>query len=184
MTTPTTRTSRSRVARRVTAVVAGCLGAALALTGCTPPAPEADAEVDYELTLPFLQDGAEARQYPFGDLVRHGARLAAGSDWPVSSADPMDAIHIAVTRVAPGIDAEPLGGAHQRLDLATVMAAYTSGTAYVNHRDHDTGLIREGYLANLVVLDPDPFSVPADEIHRSTVVSTWVEGESVHLRND
>ena len=55
-----------------------------------------------ELTLPFLQDGAEARQYPFGDLVRHGARLAAGSDWPVSSADPMDAIHIAVNRVAPG----------------------------------------------------------------------------------
>ena len=137
-----------------------------------------------ELTLPFLQDGAEARQYPFGDLVRHGARLAAGSDWPVSSADPMDAIHIAVTRVAPGIDAEPLGGAHQRLDLATAMAAYTSGTAYVNHRDHDTGHIREGYLANLVVLDPDPFSVPAEEIHRSTVVSTWVEGEPVHLRND
>ena len=137
-----------------------------------------------ELTLPFLQDGAEARQYPFGDLVRHGARLAAGSDWPVSSADPMDAIHIAVTRVAPGIDAEPLGGAHQRLDLATAMAAYTSGSAYVNHRDHDTGHVREGYLANLVVLDPDPFSVPAVEIHRSTVVSTWVEGEPVHLRND
>jgi len=137
-----------------------------------------------ELTLPFLQDGAEARQYPFGDLVRHGARLAAGSDWPVSSADPMDAIHIAVNRVAPGHDAEPLGGAHQRLDLATAMAAYTSGTAYVNHRDHDTGHIREGYLANLVVLDPDPFSVPADEIHRSTVVSTWVEGEPVHFRND
>lgn len=135
-----------------------------------------------ELTLPFLQDGAEARQYPFGDLVRHGARLAAGSDWPVSSADPMDAIHIAVTRVAPGLDAEPLGGAHQRLDLATAMAAYTSGTAWVNHRDHDTGYVREGYLANLVVLDPDPFALPADEIHRSTVVSTWIEGEPVYTR--
>ncbi|MGW9183004.1 amidohydrolase [Agromyces sp. NPDC055661] len=135
-----------------------------------------------ELTLPFLQDGAEARQYPFGDLVRHGARLAAGSDWPVSSADPMDAIHIAVTRVAPGRDDEPLGGAHQRLDLATAMAAYTSGTAWVNHRDHDTGHVREGYLANLVVLDPDPFSLPADEIHRSTVESTWIEGELVYSR--
>lgn len=135
-----------------------------------------------ELTLPFLQDGAEARQYPFGDLVRHGARLAAGSDWPVSSPDPMDAIHIAVTRVAPGIDAEPLGGDHQRLDLATAMAAYTSGTAYVNHRDHDTGYVREGYLANLVVLDPDPFGLPADEIHRSTVVATWIEGELVYSR--
>lgn len=135
-----------------------------------------------ELTLPFLQDGAEARQYPFGDLVRHGARLAAGSDWPVSSADPMDAIHIAVTRVAPGVDAEPLGGPHQRLDLATAMAAYTSGTAWVNHRDHDTGYVREGYLANLVVLDPDPFALPADEIHRSTVVSTWIEGDLVYSR--
>ena len=135
-----------------------------------------------ELTLPFMQDGQEARQYPFGDLVRNGARLAAGSDWPVSSADPLDAIHIAVNRVAPDIDAEPLGGAHQRLDLATAMAAYTSGTAYVNHRDHDTGYIREGYLANLVVLDPDPFSLSQDEIHRSTVVSTWIEGERIYSR--
>lgn len=135
-----------------------------------------------ELTLPFLQDGAEARQYPFGDLVRHGARLAAGSDWPVSSADPMDAIHIAVNRIAPGLDAEPLGGEHQRLDLETAMAAYTSGTAYVNHRDHDTGYIREGYLANLVVLEPNPFSLPKEEIHRATVTSTWIEGTSAFTR--
>ena len=135
-----------------------------------------------ELTLPFLQDGAEERQYPFGDLVRHGARLAAGSDWPVSSADPMDAIHMAVNRIAPGLEREPLGGEHQCLDLATAMAAYTSGTAYVNHRDHDTGYIREGYLANLVVLDPDPFSLPREEIHRSTVLSTWIEGTSAYTR--
>lgn len=140
-----------------------------------------EAQLD-ELTLPFLQDGAEARQYPFGDFVRHGARLAAGSDWPVSSADPMAAIHIAVTRVAPGLDAEPLGGAHQRLDLASAMAAYTSGTAYVNHRDHDTGYLREGYLANLVVLDPDPFGLPEGEIHRSTVASTWIDGELAYRR--
>ncbi|KRC59231.1 amidohydrolase [Agromyces sp. Root81] len=138
-------------------------------------------QIDH-LTLPFLQDGQEARQYPFGDLVRHGARLAAGSDWPVSSADPMDAIHIAVTRIAPGLDAGPLGGEHQRLDLETAMAAYTSGSAYVNHRDHDTGYIREGYLANLVVLEPNPFSLPMEEIHRSTVTSTWIEGTSAFTR--
>ncbi|MFE6964918.1 amidohydrolase [Agromyces sp. NPDC057679] len=135
-----------------------------------------------ELTLPFLQDGQEARQYPFGDLVRGGARLAAGSDWPVSTADPIAAIHIAVTRVAPGVEAGPLGGAHQRLDLTTALAAYTSGTAYVNHRDHDTGYVREGYLANLVVLEPNPFTVPADDLHRTTVASTWIEGEAVHDR--
>lgn len=136
-----------------------------------------------ELTLPFLQDGQEARQYPFGELAERGARLAAGSDWPVSTADPIAAIHIAVTRVAPGIDAEPLAGAGQRLDLATALAAYTSGSAYVNHRDHDTGYIREGYLANLVVLEPDPFTVPAEEIHRTTVASTWIEGETAYCRD-
>ena len=135
-----------------------------------------------ELTLPFLEDGAADRHYPFGELARSGARLAAGSDWPVSSANPVEAIHIAVNRRSPGADAEPLGGAGQCLDLATAMAAYTSGSAYVSHRDHDTGRIAEGYLANLVVLDPDPFSVPADEIHRSSVVSTWVEGERVYSR--
>ncbi|MGO4488711.1 amidohydrolase [Microbacterium sp. 2RAF4] len=133
-----------------------------------------------ELTLPFLQDGQEARQYPFGDFARAGVRLAAGSDWPVSSADPIAAIHIAVNRAYPDSTQPPLGGAHQRLDLETALAAYTSGSAYVNRRDDDTGSIREGYLANLVVLDPNPFAVAADDLYRTRVTSTWIEGELVH----
>jgi predicted amidohydrolase YtcJ len=60
------------------------------------------------------------------------------------------------------------------------MAAYTSGTAYVNHRDRDPGSIREGYLANLVVLDPDPFSLPASEICTSRVTATWIDGREVY----
>ncbi|MFC6235739.1 amidohydrolase [Leucobacter soli] len=132
------------------------------------------------LTLPFMQDGAERRQYPFGDLVRGGAKLAAGSDWPVSSADPLAAIAVAVNRAVPGYDAPPLGGEHQRLDLATALAAYTSGSAYVNHRDHDTGHVREGYLANLVIIEPNPFEVPSDELFGTAVTSTWVEGEEVY----
>jgi len=131
------------------------------------------------LTLPFLREGAESRHYPFGELHEHGARLAAGSDWPVSSANPIEAIYIAVNRVEPGESLAPLGGAHQRLSLATALAAYTSGSAYVNHRDHDTGYIREGYLANLVVIEPNPFDLEPGDIHRARVTSTWIEGACV-----
>ncbi|SEB44803.1 amidohydrolase [Microbacterium hydrocarbonoxydans] len=133
-----------------------------------------------DLTLPFLQDGQVDRQYPFGDLVRARARLAAGSDWPVSTADPLAAIHVAVNRAYPGSERPPLGGAHQRIDLETAFAAYTSGSAYVNRRDDDTGSIREGYLANLVVIEPNPFRLPIDELHRARVTSTWIEGRRVH----
>lgn len=132
------------------------------------------------LTLPFLQDGQEARHYPFGDFVRAGVKLAAGSDWPVSSAAPIDAVHVAVNRAFPGSERPPLAGEAQRIDLATALAAYTSGTAYVNHRDHDTGSIRPGYRADLVVLDPSPFDVPAEEIFRSRVVQTWIDGRRVY----
>ena len=53
-----------------------------------------------ELTIPFLGEERAARQYPFGDLHRACARLVAGSDWPVSTPDPLAAIHTAVHRTA------------------------------------------------------------------------------------
>ncbi|MGN6125423.1 MAG: amidohydrolase [Humibacter sp.] len=136
-----------------------------------------------DLTLPFLREGAEARHYPFGDFVRAGVDLCAGSDWPVSDASPIAAIHIAVNRAYPGSELPPLGGDAQRLALATAFAAYTSGSARINHRDHDTGSIRPGYLANLTVISPNPFELAPADIHTAAVQSTWIDGEPVYLRS-
>ncbi len=137
-----------------------------------------------ELTIPFLGPERAARQYPFGDLLRAGARLAAGSDWSVSSANPLEGIHVAVNRALP--DAEP--GAEpllpgQALTLAEALAAYTAGSAYVNHLD-ETGAVAPGYLADLVVLDRDPFAGPPGEIAAAAVALTYVEGQRVYAAPD
>jgi predicted amidohydrolase YtcJ len=133
-----------------------------------------------ELTIPFLGDERAGRQYPFGDLHRAGARLVAGSDWPVSTPDPLAAIHVAVHRTA-WDEPAPAGTdpflPHQSLPIEVAFAAYTSGSAWVNHRD-DAGRIEVGAVADLVVLDRDPFATP-EEIGAARVVSTWVDGEPV-----
>ena len=136
-----------------------------------------------QLTIPFIGPERTARQYVFGDLLRSGARLAAGSDWAVSSANPMRAIHVAVNRSlqgATGADAEPFLPS-QSLELAEALAAYTIGSAYVNHLDDDTGTIECGKLADLVVLDRDPFAGPKSEIGSTGVLATYVQGEPVYL---
>ncbi|MFG3367507.1 amidohydrolase [Streptomyces sp. NPDC048156] len=134
-----------------------------------------------ELTIPFLGPERSAWQYPFGDLQRSGATLAAGSDWPVSSPDPIEAIHVAVNRVLP--DAAPgtevfLPG--QRIGLDAALTAYTAGSAYVNHLDDVTGSITPGRLADLAVLDRDPFAGPTEEIGTTRVLETFVGGERVY----
>ncbi|MFB7507138.1 amidohydrolase [Streptomyces broussonetiae] len=131
-----------------------------------------------ELTIPFLGAERATWQYPFGALLRSGARLAAGSDWPVSSPDPLQGIHVAVNRVEPG-GTGPVFLPEERLDLAQALTAYTAGSAYVNHLD-DTGRVAVGALADLVVLDRDPFAGPPEEIARTAVALTYVGGERVY----
>jgi predicted amidohydrolase YtcJ len=139
-----------------------------------------EAQMD-QLTIPFIGPQRAARQYLFGDLLRSGARLAAGSDWAVSSANPLRAVHVAVNRTLPGAagaGVEPLLP-EQSLRLGEALAAYTRGSAYVNHLD-ETGAIAVGKLADLVVLDRDPFGGPPDEIASTSVELTYVAGERVY----
>lgn len=137
-----------------------------------------------ELTLPYLEQERATWQYPFGDLARAGARLAAGSDWPVSTPDPMQGIHVAVNRWAYG-EPGPAGSEaflpEQAIDLAQALAAYTSGSAFVNHLD-ETGRIAPGMLADLAVLDRDPFEGEPAQIGATSVVATYVDGEPVFTR--
>lgn len=140
-----------------------------------------------DLTLPFLGPERAAWQYPFGDLMRSGAVLAAGSDWPVSSPNPLAAIHTAVNRMAaPGFEEGDYEAflPEQAIDLTTSLTAYTAGSAWVNHLDADTGTVEIGKFADFALLDRDPFDGPADQIGGARVVQTFVEGERVYAATD
>ena len=132
-----------------------------------------------ELTLPFLGPKRSGWQYPFRALERAGARLVAGSDWPVSSPNPLLAIHAGVNRVPFGDESTAPLLPDQGISLESAFAAYTAGSAWVTHRD-DAGAVRPGARADLVTLDRDPFVLPHDEIGAAVATSCWVDGELVH----
>ena len=133
-----------------------------------------------ELTIPFLGERRSGWQYPFGSLRGAGAMLAAGSDWSVSTPDVLAGVHVAVNRRGPGADERVLGP-QERLDLGTALAAYTAGSARINHLEDVTGSIEVGKYADLVMLDRNPFVAPADEIANAGVLRTYVEGVAVHV---
>ncbi|MGH2462209.1 MAG: amidohydrolase [Candidatus Limnocylindria bacterium] len=132
-----------------------------------------------EILLPRLGAGRVNARYAFADLHRSGARLAGGSDWTVTTANPLEEIEVAVRRVDPGErDAEPFRP-DQRLDLDTALAAFTIGSAWVNRLEADTGTIEVGKRADLVVLDRDLRAVPDGRLADAKVVTTFVEGAPV-----
>ncbi|GAB3520270.1 amidohydrolase [Arthrobacter monumenti] len=134
-----------------------------------------------DLTVPILGQERSGWQYPFRSLVSSGAALAMGSDWPVSTPDPWQAIHVAVNRREPDApDAEPLVPA-EALSLQTALAAYTSGSAWLN-RQEEAGRIEPGMLADIAVMSTDPFELDAAELHTVGTDLTMVGGQVVHDR--
>ena len=109
------------------------------------------------LALPALGEERLSRLYPIGSIARSGAVLAFGSDWPVTTPNPLLEIEVAVTRVSPDArDGEPFQ-VKERISLPAAIAAFTRGAAYVN-RDDDAGTIAPGMRADLAVLDRNVFA--------------------------
>ena len=142
-----------------------------------------------DLTIPFLGEPRWRWVYPFASLVRAGAMLAMGSDWPVSSPDPIEQIHVAVNRAAApnyvyGNGNDKVFLPEQRLDLPTALAGFTMGSAYVNHFEGETGSVEIGKAADLAVIDRDLFAIPVEEIASARVEQTFADGQRVYAAPD
>jgi predicted amidohydrolase YtcJ len=144
-------------------------------------------EQNDRLTVPYVGLGRANWQYRIGSLLRLGTRLAFGSDWPVSSADPLQELHVAVNRMlstrlgeagaaettVPLLSAEAIG-----VDAA--LDAFTRGVAYVNHEEDVAGTLEPGKVADVAVLDHDLFTIAPSAIGDTSVALTIAGGKVVH----
>ena len=132
-----------------------------------------------DMTLPILGPERSRWLYPIKSVANTGAMIVGGSDWSVTSMNPLDAIQVAVTRR--GLK-EPPGPAwlpEELIDLPTMIAAYTINGAYVNFQERETGSLEVGKAADLIVLDKNLFDIPPQDIHAVKVISTIVDGVEV-----
>jgi predicted amidohydrolase YtcJ len=120
---------------------------------------------------------------PAGFLAAAGARIAFGSDWPVDKLDEWFALKVGVTRTnAPDAPPEYSGrlGDDPGLSREAVLRAATIDAAYELHQDEAAGSIEIGKFADIIVLDRNPFKVPAEEIAKIQVLETVVGGNVVY----
>ena len=132
-----------------------------------------------QLTEPGLGPVRSRWLYPIGSMLRSGAVVAGGSDWTVSSLNPLDAIQVAITRRPLETPLGPAWIPEERVDLAPMLAAYTINAAYATHSERETGSLAPGKLGDLIVIDRNLFTVPVTEGHLARVVLTLLEGKPV-----
>jgi predicted amidohydrolase YtcJ len=132
-----------------------------------------------DLTEPVLGPERSSRLYPIGSVARTGGTVVGGSDWIVSSLNPLDAIQVAVTRRDPNAPAGPPWIPNEVVSLDLMLRAYTIVGAFANFQEKTTGSIEIGKAADLVVLDHDLFAIPATQIHSTRVLLTLLDGQIV-----
>ena len=145
-----------------------------------------DAQND-ELTVAFVGEERAGWQYRIRSLLRLGSRVAFGSDWPVSSADPLQEMHVAVNRMLSSRLGQP-GSVETTMPLLpdeaiavdVAVDAFTRGVAYVNHEEDAAGTLEPGKLADIAVLTQDLYAIAATGIGDTSVALTVAGGHVVH----
>ena len=132
-----------------------------------------------DLTLPILGPERSRWLYPIGSVARTGAHLASGSDWSVSSMNPLEAIQVAITRRAPIAPSGPAWIPEETVDLGTMLRSYTEGGAYAAGEENSNGTLEPGKVADLIVVDRDLYHIPVIDIHNARVLLTLLDGRVV-----
>ena len=131
------------------------------------------------ITEPLLGPSRFAKLFPFSPLTNSGAMVVAGSDWPVSPLNPLEALEIAVSRKPVGVETVPPWIPEERMSIEKMLAAYTINAAYLSGEARLTGSIEIGKAADMIVLDRDLFATPVNRLHTAKVLSTRIASVGV-----
>jgi hypothetical protein len=141
--------------------------------------------LDYDLKVVESRVGKElaSTSYAFNTLKNLGAAISFGTDSPVEDLNPFNNIYCAATRQ--GMDLKPEGGFNpgEKMAVEDCIDAYTIGSAFNEFKEESKGRIKEGFLADLVVLDRDIFTVEHNEIKDIRAEKTMIGGQFVFERN-
>jgi predicted amidohydrolase YtcJ len=137
-----------------------------------------------DLTLPVLGPNRSRWLYPIRSVANSGAVLVCGSDWDVTSMNPLECIQVGITRRGLAEEPGPAWIPEETVDLSTLLAGYTINGAYLSFEETDTGSIEVGKLADLVIINRNLFEVPPREIHQCKVLLTLLEGKMIYRDPD
>jgi predicted amidohydrolase YtcJ len=123
-----------------------------------------------------------AGAYAWQSVLKSGARLAFGTDFPVESPNPFPGLSAAISRQ--DINGQPPGGwiPSERLTLAQALSAYTRGAAYAGFAEDRLGALEPGKWADFILVDRDPTKADAQSLARTQVLQTWVGGKKLWER--
>ena len=140
-------------------------------------------EYYWELALPYLGRKRAEKQYPMQSFFDAGVVMASASDFPVTIPfDPLIAIQTGITRSASNSGKDVLWP-EERANLENMIASFTINGAYANFLENETGSIESGKQADLIVLDRNLFDLPSEEIAKTNILLTLVEGKEVFRAN-
>jgi predicted amidohydrolase YtcJ len=137
-------------------------------------------DVHIDLAVDIVGESRVQKFYPVRRVKDSGGLIVGGSDWDVSSLNPLDAIETAVNRQNPFGGSDRVLGEHEEIDLATALEMYTRNAAQVMRLEEKTGSIEVGKRADVIVLDRNLFDIPAIEINEAQVLLTLMDGRTVY----
>jgi predicted amidohydrolase YtcJ len=123
-----------------------------------------------------------AGAYAWQTVLKSGARLAFGSDFPVESPNPFPGLAAGISRQ--DMNGQPPGGwiPAERLSFAQALDAFTRGAAYAGFAEDKIGALEPGKWADFIIVDRDPTKVDPQSLARTQVLESWVGGKKVWER--